>query len=79
MSTLAAGYIAGAYGYNSVFTIATGFVVLSLFLVVTRLPETKAPDTKTPGPRQIHLAPLRRCLGSCEASRWTAVPVAATR
>jgi MFS family permease len=45
VSTLAAGYIAGTYGYNSVFTIATGFVVLSLFLVKTRLPETKAPDT----------------------------------
>lgn len=45
VSTLAAGYIAGAYGYSSVFTIATAFVVLSLILVIARLPETKAPDT----------------------------------
>jgi len=40
IATLAAGFIATTYGFKTVFSIATVFALLSLVLVVLRLPET---------------------------------------
>lgn len=42
-ATLTAGYIAEAYGYKSVFIIATVLVFLSLCIVLIKLAETKGP------------------------------------
>lgn len=44
IATLGAGYLADAYGFRSVFIISTMFAVSSFILVLTRLPETKAPN-----------------------------------
>ena len=41
VATLLAGYIAGIYGYRSVFIVATSLILISLLIIVFKLPETK--------------------------------------
>ena len=44
VAALAAGYLAEAYGYHTVFAIATGLALVALVIVVVKLPETKEPQ-----------------------------------
>jgi len=41
VATLLSGYIAEIYGYRSVFIVSTFLAIMSLFLMIFRLPETK--------------------------------------
>lgn len=46
VATLAAGYVASAYGFRTVFTGAAVLALLAFLLVVMRLPETLPPEKK---------------------------------